>query len=268
MNTSTSRRSWTRWGVVALAAVASAALWAGGSAGAQETTTFRITIENQTNPEMIVTPGAYLLSMDQGAFWGGGTQASLALERIAEIGDSTEAVSSLGAVAIDAAPAAGDTVTFEVTAGPGSYLSTAQMLIATNDGFVGLNSEPLFEDGSPRSVTIDLMAYDAGTEENADLFSGFAAGQPDPAEGAANVDNGTATVATILPHDQFTGAQARVTIEPISAPVATPADMPAPAAAGNAGFAGTSSGSALFVAAMALLTGGLVFGARRATARS
>ncbi len=268
MSTSIPKRSLTRWGFAALAALAAVALWAGGSAGAQESTTFRITIENRTNPEMIVTPGAYLLSMDQGAFWSGGTQASLALERIAEIGDSTEAVSSLGAVALDAAPAFGDSITFEVTAAPGYYLSTAQMLIATNDAFIGLNSEPLFENGSPRSVTIDLMAYDAGTEENADLFAGFAGGQPDPAEGAANVDNGTATVATILPSDQFTGTQGRVTIEPISAPATAPTDMPAPAAAGNAGFASTTGGSALIVAALVLLSAGLVFGARRMTARS
>lgn len=267
MSTSISKRSLTRLGFAALAAFAAVALW-GGSAGAQESTTFRITIENRSNPEMVVTPGAYLLSMQQGTFWGGGTQASLALERIAEIGDSTEAVSTLGAVALDAAPAFGDTVTFEVTAADGYYLSTAQMLVATNDGFVGLNSEPLFENGSPRSVTIDLMAYDAGTEENADLFSGFAAGQPDPAEGAANVDNGTATVATILPHDQFTGPQARVTIEPISAP-ATPAPAaPAPGSAGNAGLTAATSGSALIVGALVLLSTGLVFGARRMTARS
>lgn len=266
MSTSIPRRALTRWGFIALATVAAVGLWAGGSAGAQESTTFRITIENRTNPEMVVTPGAYVLSMQQNAFWAGGTQAPLGLERIAEIGDSGEAVSSLGAVAIDAAPAFGDTVTFEVTAAAGYYLSTAQMLVATNDAFVGLNSEPLFENGSPRSVTIDLMAYDAGTEENADLFSGFAAGQPDPAEGAANVDNGTATVESVVPHTQFTGPQARVTIEPISAPVTTPA--PAPASAGNSGFASTTGGSALLVLGLVVLTGGLVFGARRVTARS
>lgn len=265
MSTSiSSRRALTRWGFVALAAVAAVALWAGGSAGAQENTTFRITIQNNTNPEMVVTPGAYLLSMDQGTFWGGGTQASLSLERIAEIGDSTEAVSALGAVAIDAAPASGDTVVFEVVAGPGYYLSTAQMLVATNDAFVGLNSEPLFENGSPRSVTIDLMAYDAGTEQNEALFAGFAGGQPDPAQGAANVDNGTATVETIVPHTQFSGPQASVTIEPVSAPV-TP---PAPSPAGNAGFASTTGGSTLIIAALVLLSGGLVLGARRVTTRS
>ena len=268
MSTFIQRRLRGRWAFAILAATAAAALWAGGSAGAQETTTFRITIENRTNPEMIVTPGAYLLSGQQGAFWGGGTQASLALERIAEVGDSAEAVATLGAVALDAAPAFGDTVVFEVTAGPGTYLSTVQMLVATNDGFVGLNSEPLFENGSPRSATIDLMAYDAGTEENSDLFAGFDGGQPDPAQGAANVDNGTATAEAISPHGQFSGPQARVTIEPVSAPAIPPAEMPDPAPAGNAGLSGATGGSALIVGALVLLSTGLVLGARRVTARS
>lgn len=258
-------RSFARLGLLALAGALVAALWAAGPAGAQENTTFRITIENQTNPEMVVTPGAYLVHNTSGAFWSGGTQASLSLERIAEIGDSSEAVAAIGAVALGAAPAAGDTVTFEITAGPGDYLSTAQMLVATNDTFVGLNSEPLFENGSPRSATIDLMAYDAGTEENADLFSGFAAGQPDPAEGMANVDNGTATTESIVPATQFSGTQARVTIEALVA--SGGAGTPAPAAAGNGGFASTTGSSALIVLALGLLATGLVVGGRKVTNR-
>ena len=98
MSTSIRGRSLARWGFVALAAAMAVALATFGSAGAQETTTFRITIENRSNPEMVVTPGAYLLSTTQGALWSSGTQASLSLERIAEIGNSDEAVSALGAV--------------------------------------------------------------------------------------------------------------------------------------------------------------------------
>ena len=68
--------------------------------------------------------------------------------------------------------------------------------------------------------------------ENAPLFSGFAAGQPDPDQGAANVDNGTATSEAIGPLDLVSGTQATLTIEPLTA------DAPAPPAAGNGGFAG------------------------------
>ena len=50
------------------------------------------------------------------------------------------------------------------------YLSLATMLVATNDGIVLANSLPLFdEDGNPRSFTMDLISYDAGTEENNEL---------------------------------------------------------------------------------------------------
>ena len=214
---------------------------------------------------MIITPGAYAVHDTAGQFWTGGETATLALERIAEIGDPSEAVASLGATAIDAAPANGDSVSFEITATPGQLFSSAQMLIATNDGFVGVNSEALFEGDTPRTITLDLMAYDAGTEENSDLFSGFAAGQPDPAEGMANVDNGTATTESIVPATQFSGTQARVTIEALVA--SGGAGTPAPAAAGNGGFASTTGSSALIVLALGLLATGLVVGGRKVTNR-
>ena len=71
-------------------------------------------------------------------------------------------------------------------------------------------------------------------------------------------------MATILPHPQFSGPQARVTIEAV---VAETTVMPEPAKAGNAGIASTTGGSALLVAALTVLTGGLVLGGRRVTAR-
>ena len=50
------------------------------------------------------------------------------------------------------------------------YLSLATMLVQTNDGIILGNSLPLFdEDGNPRSFTMDLISYDAGTEDNNEL---------------------------------------------------------------------------------------------------
>ena len=50
------------------------------------------------------------------------------------------------------------------------YLSLATMLVETNDGIVLGNSLPLFdEDGNPLSFTMDLISYDAGTEDNNEL---------------------------------------------------------------------------------------------------
>ncbi|PZC42233.1 MAG: Spondin N [Chloroflexi bacterium] len=213
---------------------------------AQGTVTFRATITNTTNPEMIITPGAYLVHSADGAFWSMGSPAGVGLERIAEIGNPAAAVDGLGAVALGAAPASGATVTFEFSATPGDKLSFAQMLIASNDGFIGLDSMPLWDGGgNPVSTTVSLNAYDAGTEANTDLFSGFDGGQPDPARGADNVENGTATADAVGPHDQFGGAQATITISPVVA------GLPA---TGSGGLAGGASGvDAWAIAAIAAL---------------
>lgn len=248
-------------GSVALAAIALLATWlAWTPASAQTATTFTVTLTNQATPGMPISPGAYVLSNAADAMWMNGGTASLALERIAEIGDPTEAVGVLGATMIDAAGAAGDSVTFEISAMPGQLLSFASMLVGSNDGFVGVNGLALFSGTTARTVSMDLTAWDAGTEANSDLNSGFAGGQPDPAQGAANVDNGTATSEAIAAHAQFTGTQATLTITPVIAAA------PAPAASGNGGLVGTGTGTGvLAIALLALAAGTLVVIARRAT---
>ncbi|MBM3140983.1 MAG: hypothetical protein FJZ92_12450, partial [Chloroflexi bacterium] len=109
------------------------------------------------------------------------------------------------------------------------------MLVGSNDGFVGVDSEPLFTGTAPRTITLNLAAWDAGTEANSGVNSGFAGGQPDPARGAANLDNGTATSEAIAPHAQFGGTQATLRVTPVIAPAATGnAGLAAPAGAGIA----------------------------------
>ena len=241
-----SRTGGTLLAVVSLAAVLLAAATLAvvpGGVAAQQPTTFRVTITNATSPEMIVTPGAYLVHATPAAFWASGGAASLSLERIAEVGDPTEAAGALGAMAIDAAPMSGDVATFQFTASPGDLLSTAQMLVATNDGFIGVASVPLFEGGQPRTLTVDLTAWDAGTEANSPLFSGFDGGQPDPGRGADNVENGMSTTGVVAAHPQFSGTQGMLSIAPV---------QPVPPASGNAGLAGTGGGFALGGVAMLL----------------
>lgn len=243
----------------ALAAVALLVAWlAWTPASAQTTTTFTVTLTNLASPAMPISPGAYVLATSPGVLWMDGGTSSLALERIAEIGDPAEAVSALGATMIDAAGATGAGTTFEVTAMPGELLSFVSMLVGSNDGFVGVNGLALFAGTTPRTITLDLTAWDAGTEANSDLNSGFAGGQPDPAQGAANVDNGTATTEPIAAHPQFSGTQATLMITPVVGAV------PAPAASGNAGLVTAGSGAvAVVLLALAALT--LVIVARRTT---
>ena len=111
-----------------------------------------------------------------------GETASAELTTLAETGNhaplaalagGSDAVS--GVVAFPAPPDGvvipGGSVTTTVSTSAGmGYLSLATMLVQTNDGIVLGNSLPLFdEDGNPRSFTMDLISYDAGTEENNEL---------------------------------------------------------------------------------------------------
>jgi hypothetical protein len=205
--------------------VALAVLFPATGSAQNESVQFRLTLTNTTNPEMILPPGALMIHQDANALWSPGGAPSLALERIAEIGNPTEAVAN-GAVELAAAPANGDTVVMEFTASPGDMLSFAQMLVATNDSFVGVNSLPLWTDGRPTNVTLSLLAWDAGSEDNAELFAGFDGGQPDPAMGMANVENGTATVDGVVTiSDQFVGYQATVVIQAIGETVSVEAGL-------------------------------------------
>jgi hypothetical protein len=253
---------WAVFGAL-LAAAAAAVLLLPGGASAQGGTTFTATITNATNPEQIITPGAYLVHSSPGAFWSGGASANLGLERIAEIGDPGEAVASLGATALDPIPANGDSITFEFIAMPGDLFSSAQMLIGTNDGFVGAESVALFQGDAGRTFTLNLMGYDAGTEENAPLFSGFDAGQPDPDQGAANLDNGTVTSESIAPLDLVSGTQATLSIE--ASPVPT---LLTPPDSGNAGLNLPGGGTAAWQLLALAAIGGAVLGAAVWTRRS
>ena len=223
--------------------------------------TFRVTITNASDPEQILSPGAWLVHTEPGALWARDAMASLALERIAEIGEPGEAVSALGAGEIGPAPASGTTAVFEVTAEPGDLLSTAQMLVMTNDGFVGLRSVALFDGDTPLSQTIELKAYEAGTEENTGLFTGFDGGQPDPSRGADNADNGVATTETIRLLDLVSGTQATATAEVVQQ------TMPRPDT-GNAGLATGTNGTAawqwaVLTAVIVFMAGATVFARRR-----
>ncbi|MYB95596.1 hypothetical protein F4054_16965 [Candidatus Poribacteria bacterium] len=53
-----------------------------------------------------------------------------------------------------------------------SSLSVSSMLVSTNDAFIAAIDVPLFDaDGMPVTTTINLMAYDAGSEDNTEKAS-------------------------------------------------------------------------------------------------
>ena len=192
---------------------------------------FRVTIDNMTDPPTPISPGALVGHCEDGGFWAVGGKASSELELIAEVGDPTAAVAFIqDETAMDMSTFAqeryqigavepGASVSVEVVFTDGCKLSSAHMLVNSNDTFIGALNIGMWDSEThlPLNRTSgDLMAYDAGTEENSAPGSGFDGGQPDPTRGEENLDNGVATDEAISASTQWKGTQARITIEYIS----------------------------------------------------
>ena len=115
-----------------------------------------------------------------------------------------------------------------------SSLSVGSMLVSTNDAFVAVIDVPLFDEaGMPVSATIELMAYDAGSEDNTEMASDI----PGPLGLDAEVDplGSNARVPTeggvIAPHEGIQGVgdvgEAFAWTEPTATLTITPVDAPA-----------------------------------------
>ena len=113
------------------------------------------------------------------------------------------------------------------------YLSLATMLVQTNDGIVLANSLPLFdEDGNARSFTMDLISYDAGTEDNNELathvpgppFSGM---ERAPTEGGVIAPHpGIAGTADVGATFGWAEPTARVTVAPVGVEMPVEPELP------------------------------------------
>ena len=200
------------------------------TANAMPPTVFKVTITNMSDPPTPISGGVLVGHCTDGALWAEGSLASAAIEAIAEIGDPGPAAgiettdSMMGEADFiqerytigEVGP--GDSVSIEVTFEFGCKLSSAHMLVASNDTFVGAQSVGIWnpETHLPlERVEVDLMAYDAGTEANTEPGSGFDGGQPDPSRGEENIDNGEATADPISASDQYVGVQASLVIESV-----------------------------------------------------
>ncbi len=107
-----------------------------------------------------------------------GEAPSEALIALAENGDTSglaeiaDAAHANIAIAEDVVPPGGS-VTVTITADMvNSSLSVASMLVSTNDAFIAATDVALFDaDGMAVSAEIELMAYDAGSEDNTEAAS-------------------------------------------------------------------------------------------------
>jgi hypothetical protein len=177
----------TRKHGLAAVAVTAAALAATPAAEAERADTFEVTFTDLTTGQPL-TPAVAATHRGRNELFRVGDRASSELKEIAENGNNAPMLTRLGSDGdvsdfIEApggplvpAGTPGDAMfdqstTFTLTADRGARrLSLAAMLICTNDGFTGVNSLTL-----PRkvgdSVTVETMAYDAGTEANTEDFA-------------------------------------------------------------------------------------------------
>ncbi|MDA0329700.1 MAG: spondin domain-containing protein [Gemmatimonadetes bacterium] len=168
-----------------------------GEAG---TASYRVTVSNLTAGQPLTPPLAAIHRSPVHLFEMG-QPASFEVQQIAENGNLDPMIEALGqsqhvdAVVVTQGPTLppvlpSESVTFVVTGDTGAkYLSIVAMLICTNDGFTGVDAQRL-----PKrigdTVTIDAVAYDAGTEMNTEDFADLVPPCA-PLTGVASTDSGT-----------------------------------------------------------------------------
>ena len=144
---------------------------------------FEITLTNLTTGEpgaggQILSPPIFVTHAAGINLAEVGQPASPALVALAENGDASGLAALAGAAGANSTVAEGvvppgGSVTVTVTADMvSSSLSVGSMLVSTNDAFIAATDVALFdEDGAPVSASLDLMAYDAGSEDNTEMAS-------------------------------------------------------------------------------------------------
>lgn len=173
--------------------------------------TYEVTIENLT-PGQIFTPPIWAGHKNSVDFVEVGEAAPYGVKEIAENGNLepldyawslARGVRAHG-IAPDGPVPGGTSRSFEITVPRNARsLTTISMVVCTNDGFTGLDSQKL-PSRIGRSVTVDAKAYDAGTEQNtealADLVppcsdgtTGTGSSNPDLAEGGVIAAHGGIT---------------------------------------------------------------------------
>ena len=162
-------------GLAATSAIAQTApMKPDGAAVSGDAKRVRITYENLTDGQ-VFSPSVFMShNASAPPLFKEGERASFGLMRIAEEGNagpllSAEVVKKLGGPfgaatqGISVLPGQKRTIEIEVTR-EHPMISGAFMLVMTNDGFAGISGVNAFEMSEPR--TMDLMAWEAGTERN------------------------------------------------------------------------------------------------------
>jgi len=136
----------------------------------ETTASYKVDITNLTQGQPM-SPFA-LIGHDSGMLFNIGEQSSTELEYIAEGGNTAMLLAASWveeSVTDSEALMPGSTVTLMLDDADVNYLSLVSMLVATNDGFTGVNGYDVSMLVSGDSVTLMGKVYDAGTEVNSEM---------------------------------------------------------------------------------------------------
>lgn len=147
---------------------------------------YEVTVTNLTEAQPL-SPVAVILHREGYLPWKIGDSAGSGLEQLAEGGDNStlleeakhhskvkQALSDSGVIA----PGAHSSIIVEARHYRDLRLSLATMLVNTNDAFSGLSAKPISALGLHETLSVDVAAFDAGTESNSET-----AAVPGPAAG-------------------------------------------------------------------------------------
>jgi hypothetical protein len=185
---------------------------------------YQVTLKN-TSSDQTLSPGLYIAHTDDFSLDYEGSLSPSELESLAEYGDyesfgrllendETIAPEVLEIFVIDEPLLPGQSTMFTFLMNvedAGILFSGIQMAIASNDGYVLIDSLEL----NGQDIQVEARNFDNGTEENAEIGSGFAGGQPDPTQDEANITNGTPTnpQEPVSLHSQLTEPILQVTLK-------------------------------------------------------
>lgn len=199
---------------------------------------FAVTVTNLTNAQPL-SPLAVIGHGSGFSVFEVGSPASPGLEELAEGGanaaliaeaDGDGAVVATGSGAAPIGPAGSETVAISVLDSDrfGLLLSVTSMLVNTNDAFTGLNGVAVQTMAVGDVITVDAIAYDAGTEADTEMAihipgpagsgEGFNAARDDGADrvamhaGVVSQDDGLAS-SDLSEQNRFDNPVARISIE-------------------------------------------------------
>lgn len=148
---------------------------------------YEITVTNLTHAQPM-SPIAVVLH-SPGHLWQVGESATVALEKMAEAGDTSELFLESTVLAHSAGagllqPGMSETLVVELAPGTEANLSFVSMLVNTNDAFTGLDAHDIGSLSDGESITFYSSTFDAGTEKNSEMAGTI----PGPADGGTGFD--------------------------------------------------------------------------------